>query len=163
MAARKCEICGADLPEGLLQGLCPKCVLKQVMAEGSASEASDLAAPQPDGAEAPRSPGAGSAAAESPPSQPTAAPPASEQPGDHFGRYKLLQKLGEGGMGSVWRAEQTEPVRRMVALKVIKPGMDSKEVLGRFEAERQALALMDHPNIARVFDGGVTPSGAPTS
>lgn len=70
------------------------------------------------------------------------------------GRYKLLQPLGEGGMGAVWLAEQTEPVKRLVALKVIKDGRDSKQVLARFEAERQALALMDHPGIARVFDGG---------
>jgi tetratricopeptide (TPR) repeat protein len=70
------------------------------------------------------------------------------------GRYKLLEQIGEGGMGSVWMAQQTEPVKRLVALKVIKPGMDSKQVLARFEAERQALALMEHPNIARVLDAG---------
>jgi serine/threonine protein kinase len=86
----------------------------------------------------------------------------SEQPGTIIaGRYKLLEALGEGGMGTVWVAEQTEPVRRKVALKLIKPGMDSKSVLVRFEAERQALALMDHPNIARVLDGGLTPEGRP--
>jgi serine/threonine protein kinase len=77
------------------------------------------------------------------------------------GRYTLVEVIGEGGMGSVYRAEQTEPVRRQVALKLIKSGMDSKAVLARFDAERQALALMDHPNIARVFDGGTTPSGQP--
>src|SRR5215831_13469737 len=77
-----------------------------------------------------------------------------ERPGMRVGTYKLLQFLGEGGMGTVFLAEQTEPVRRMVALKIIKPGMDSSQVLARFEAERQALALMDHPNIARVFDAG---------
>jgi tetratricopeptide (TPR) repeat protein len=71
------------------------------------------------------------------------------------GRYKLLEEIGEGGMGAVWVAEQTEPVRRKVALKLIKPGMDSKSVLARFEAERQALAMMDHPNIAKVLDGGI--------
>jgi serine/threonine-protein kinase len=70
------------------------------------------------------------------------------------GRYKLLEEIGEGGMGTVWVAEQTQPVRRKVALKLIKAGMDSKSVLARFEAERQALALMDHPNIAKVLDGG---------
>jgi serine/threonine protein kinase len=78
-----------------------------------------------------------------------------------IGPYKLLQKLGEGGMGAVWVAEQTEPVKRRVALKVIKAGMDSAQVLRRFEAERQALALMDHTNIARVFDGGQTAAGRP--
>jgi tetratricopeptide (TPR) repeat protein/serine/threonine protein kinase len=72
------------------------------------------------------------------------------------GRYKLLEEIGEGGMGTVWMAQQTEPIKRLVAVKVIKPGMDSKQVIARFEAERQALALMDHPNIARVLDGGTT-------
>jgi serine/threonine protein kinase/Tfp pilus assembly protein PilF len=75
-----------------------------------------------------------------------------------IGPYKLLQQIGEGGMGSVWMAEQTEPVQRRVAVKLIKPGMDSKEVIARFEAERQALALMDHPNIARVLDAGTVGS-----
>ncbi|HEV3024088.1 MAG TPA: serine/threonine-protein kinase, partial [Pirellulales bacterium] len=78
----------------------------------------------------------------------------SEAPGSSIGPYKLLQKLGEGGMGIVWAAQQTEPVKRKVALKVIKPGMDSAQVLRRFEAERQALALMDHSNIAKVLDAG---------
>src|SRR5262249_21648521 len=77
------------------------------------------------------------------------------------GRYKLLEQIGEGGMGKVWKAEQTEPVRGKVALKLIKPEMDSKQVLARFEAERQALALMDHPNIAKVLDGGSTEAGRP--
>src|SRR5262249_5581763 len=77
------------------------------------------------------------------------------------GRYKLIEEIGEGGMGSVWLAEQTEPVRRKVALKVIKPGMDSQQVIARFEAERQALALMDHPHIAKVHDGGLTEAGRP--
>jgi tetratricopeptide (TPR) repeat protein len=77
------------------------------------------------------------------------------------GRYKLVALLGEGGMGTVYRAEQTEPVRRQVALKLIKDGMDSRAVLARFDAERQALALMEHPNIARVFDGGATAAGQP--
>jgi serine/threonine protein kinase len=77
------------------------------------------------------------------------------------GRYRLLEEIGEGGMGTVWVAEQSEPVRRRVAIKLIKPGMDSRQVLSRFEVERQALALMDHPNIAKVFDGGVTHEGRP--
>jgi hypothetical protein len=77
------------------------------------------------------------------------------------GRYRLLEEIGAGGMGTVWLAEQTQPVRRTVALKLIKAGMDSRTVLARFEAERQALALMDHPNIARVLDGGTTESGRP--
>ena len=77
------------------------------------------------------------------------------------GRYTLLEVLGEGGMGTVYRAEQTQPIRRQVALKLIKIGMDSRAVLARFDAERQALALMDHPNIARVYDGGTTESNQP--
>ena len=84
-----------------------------------------------------------------------------EKPGDVIGRYKLLQKIGEGGCGAVYMAEQAEPVRRRVALKVIKLGMDTREVIARFEAERQALALMDHPNIARVLDAGATEAGRP--
>ena len=76
-----------------------------------------------------------------------------------IGPYKLLELLGEGGMGEVWLAEQLEPVRRQVALKIIKLGMDTKQVVARFEAERQALAVMDHPNIAKVYDGGATPEG----
>jgi hypothetical protein len=81
--------------------------------------------------------------------------------GDRIGHYKLLELIGEGGYGAVYMAEQQEPVRRMVALKVIKLGMDTNEVIARFEAERQALALMDHPNIARVLDAGATEAGRP--
>ena len=88
-------------------------------------------------------------------------PPISEGPGPQIGRYKLLQKIGEGGFGVVYMAEQQRPVRRKVALKIIKPGMDTHAVVARFEAERQALALMDHPNISRVLDGGATDSGRP--
>jgi serine/threonine-protein kinase len=91
-----------------------------------------------------------------------AAPPVSaELPGNRIGRYKLLQKIGVGGCGVVWMAEQEEPVRRRVALKIIKLGMDTKAVVARFEAERQALALMDHPNIARILDAGATDTGRP--
>src|SRR6266849_2021061 len=85
----------------------------------------------------------------------------TEQAGDKIGRYKLLQKIGEGGCGVVYMAEQEESVRRRVALKVIKLGMDTKSVIARFEAERQALALMDHPNIAQVLDAGATEIGRP--
>ena len=85
----------------------------------------------------------------------------TEQPGDTVGRYKLLEQIGEGGCGVVYMAEQQEPVRRQVALKVIKLGMDTKQVVARFEAERQALALMDHPHIAKVFDAGATKTGRP--
>ncbi|HMF15092.1 MAG TPA: protein kinase, partial [Gemmataceae bacterium] len=102
------------------------------------------------------------------PSTPTIPPeatgayaPQSEGAGAVIGPYKLLEQIGEGGMGTVWMAQQTEPVKRLVAVKLVKAGMDSKQVIARFEAERQALALMDHPNIARVLDGGTTANGRP--
>jgi len=91
----------------------------------------------------------------------TAEMPLSEKAGDRIGRYKLLEVIGEGGFGVVWMAEQEEPVRRRVALKIIKLGMDTRQVVARFGAERQALAMMDHANIARVFDGGSTDSSRP--
>ena len=84
-----------------------------------------------------------------------------EQPGTRIGHYKLLEQIGEGGFGIVWMAEQEEPVRRRVALNIIKLGMDTREVVARFEAERQALSMMEHPNIACVFDGGATATGRP--
>src|SRR5439155_17683848 len=82
-----------------------------------------------------------------------------ETPGSYIGPYKLVQLIGEGGMGAVYMAEQEKPVRRQVALKIIKPGMDSAQVIARFEAERQALAMMDHQSIARVLDAGTTDTG----
>jgi serine/threonine protein kinase/Flp pilus assembly protein TadD len=91
----------------------------------------------------------------------TGIPEAIEGPGMAVGSYKLLEQIGEGGFGVVFMAEQQEPIRRKVALKVLKPGMDTKQVIARFEAERQALALMDHPNIAKVLDAGQTSSGRP--
>ena len=90
-----------------------------------------------------------------------AEPPVAEGPGSTIGRYKLLEKIGEGGMAVVYMAEQTEPIRRKVALKIIKLGMDTRQVIARFEAERQALALMDHPSIAKVLDAGATETGRP--
>jgi serine/threonine protein kinase/tetratricopeptide (TPR) repeat protein len=91
----------------------------------------------------------------------TIAEPLTETTGTVIGPYKLLEQIGEGGMGAVWLAQQTEPVKRLVALKLIKAGLDSRPVIARFEAERQALALMDHPNIARVLDAGTTTTGRP--
>jgi eukaryotic-like serine/threonine-protein kinase len=99
--------------------------------------------------------------ADSPASTATVDQPGREGPGTVIGQFKLLEQIGEGGFGVVWLAEQTDPVRRKVALKVLKAGMDTPQVVARFEAERQALALMDHPNIARVFDGGTTDQGRP--
>ena len=87
--------------------------------------------------------------------------PGTFQIHEQIGPYKLLEQIGEGGMGVVWMAEQQEPVRRRVALKLIKPGMDSRQILGRFEAERQALSLMEHPNVAKVLDAGTSDNGNP--
>src|ERR1041385_5935070 len=87
--------------------------------------------------------------------------PAESRPQDQIGRYKILQRIGEGGCGNVYMAEQEEPIRRRVALKVIKLGMDTHSVIARFEADRQALALLDHPNIAKVLDAGATDTGRP--
>jgi serine/threonine protein kinase len=85
---------------------------------------------------------------------------AGDQP-PRIGPYRILDTLGEGGMSIVYLAEQSEPVKRRVALKILKPGMDSKQVVARFESERQALAVLDHPNIAKIFDGGIADSGRP--
>src|SRR5262245_20001744 len=87
--------------------------------------------------------------------------PANETPGEHIGPYKLIEKIGEGGCGVVYIAQQDKPVCRQVALKIIKLGLDTEQVTARFEAERQALALMDHPNIAKVLDAGATLTGRP--
>src|SRR4051794_32229000 len=88
-------------------------------------------------------------------------PQLTARPGDRFGRYKILEEIGQGGCGVVFVAEQEQPVRRRVALKVVKLGMDTRQVIARFEAERQALAMMDHPNIAKVLDAGATDAGRP--
>src|SRR5262249_38768358 len=93
--------------------------------------------------------------------EPVTSAPISEGPGTVIGPFKLLQQIGEGGMGVVFMAQQSRPVQRMVALKIIKPGMDTRQVVARFEAERQALALMDHPNIAKVLDAGTTETRRP--
>jgi serine/threonine protein kinase len=105
-------------------------------------------------------PAAGSSATEAVPGGANPVP-APEAPGAILGPYKLLEQIGEGGMGTVWMAQQTEPVKRLVAVKLIKAGMDSNQIIARFEAERQALALMEHPNIARVLDAGAAPDGRP--
>jgi hypothetical protein len=95
------------------------------------------------------------------PSERPASPVGAEAPGVRIGRYRLQQKIGEGGCGVVWMAEQEEPVRRQVALKIVKLGMDTREVIARFDAERQALAILDHPNIAKILDAGATETGRP--
>src|SRR4029079_10068210 len=121
-----CTVCGSELPRGTSRGLCPGCALPGMFDPSNEDSQSSLAIP------------------------------CVPEPGERIGRYKLLEQIGEGGCGIVYMAEQEEPVRRRVALKVIKLGMDTKQVIARFEAERQALALMDHPNIAKILDGGAT-------
>ena len=127
-----CSVCGGELSGNAPEGLCVSCL---------------LAAGLPDGKTVKESSPGGTIALDLPP---------TEKAGDRIGRYKLLQQIGEGGCGVVYMAEQQEPVKRRVALKVIKLGKDTKEVVARFEAERQALALMDHPHIAKVLDAGAT-------
>jgi serine/threonine protein kinase len=137
-------------------GIGPAATLADEEASGSAPATTDGAqtATEPDGPT--RTVDAGPSAANGPGPLPIA-----EGPGTRIGPYKLLQQIGEGGMGVVYMAEQVAPVRRKVALKIIKPGMDTGQVVARFEAERQALALMDHPNIAKVLDAGATSTGRP--
>ncbi len=146
---RICSTCGAELLENALEGLCPRCVGKMVIGGilpgGPVAPVAESSALQ-----------AGVQATLS-----TEAMPVTEKIGDKIGHYKLLQQIGEGGCGVVYMAEQEEPLRRRVAFKVIKLGMDTRQVIARFEAERQALALMDHPNIAKVLDAGATETGRP--
>jgi serine/threonine-protein kinase len=127
-----CSECGTPLDD---KGLCPRCLLALGLATSELGTLHRL----------------------------TVAPPAplGLATGSRIGPYRILQLLGEGGMGAVYLVEQKEPIERRVALKVIKLGMDSKEVIARFESERQALAMMDHPNIARVYDAGATAEGPP--
>ncbi len=144
MLKTSCPECGQAIPVAAPSGFCPACLLSLGLGPGV------VRGPEP-----------------APPSPLSAAPAARtgdadlEHPGLEVGRYTLRSVLGEGGFGTVWLAEQREPVRREVALKIIKRGMDTRRVVARFEAERQALALMDHPNIARVLDGGATDGGRP--
>ena len=129
-----CPQCGAELQAGDPAGLCPKCLIQGAFDSSL---------------------GAGASGTE------TIDPARAVGGDDDFGRYQILRPLGEGGMGTVYLAEQREPIRRRVALKVVKLGMDTGQVLARFANERQALAMMDHPNIARIFDAGATPKGRP--
>ena len=135
-----CPACGVPLSRGHGCEMCPACLLRAAMG-----------ADVPDQSASPEAAVAGD----------RGFPSIAERLGARIGRYRLLEQIGEGGFGVVWMAEQEEPVRRRVALKIIKPGMDTREVVARFEAERQALAMMEHPNIASVFDGGATETGRP--
>src|SRR4030095_3490292 len=130
----KCPQCQEDMGSGDPAGLCPKCLIQGAFDS---------------------SPGADESRTQT---IDTATAAAGD---DDFGRYRILRPLGEGGMGTVYLAEQREPIRRCVALKVIKIGMDTGQVLARFANERQALAMMDHPNIAQIFDAGATTKGRP--
>src|SRR5437773_4255702 len=145
-AERTCSQCGAPLPENAPGGRCPRCLV-QLALEESRGAPDDLPAQDTheSGADLPEKT-----------IVPSGSDTVTERTGTMIGRYKLLQQIGEGGMGVVYLAEQEEPIRRRVALKIIKLGMDTRSVIARFEAERQALALMDHPNIARIYDAGVT-------
>ncbi len=161
VACGNCKECGGDIPPDSPGGFCAQCLLRLAL----------------DNAQEPLLPEAGSREREEgeqstnrlgPPTEATdltkvVAFPSSQQekPGDRIGRYRLLEEIGHGGCGVVYLAEQERPVRRRVALKIIKLGMDTRQVVARFEAERQALALMDHPNIASVLDGGATETGRP--
>src|SRR5579863_10487351 len=129
-----CPQCGAELGSGDPAGLCPQCLIQGAFdsSVGAAESATQTIH--------------------------TATASADD---DDFGRYHILRPLGEGGMGTVYLAEQREPIRRRVALKVVKLGMDTGQVLARFNHERHALAMMDHQNIARIFDAGATPKGRP--
>ncbi len=141
LSSTPCAICGQLLPTGSAQGQCPQCLLKAAL---EPLETPTEAVQEEQGA-----------------TRKVTGQTQDSMEGKHIGRYKLLQEIGEGGFGIVYLAQQTEPVKRRVALKVIKPGMDTREVVARFEAERQALALMDHPHIAQIYDGGTTASGRP--
>src|SRR3989475_1145254 len=141
-----CEVWGARLPPNAPAEPCPACLVRSALDPPQGH--------QPKQDASPTQPGEG---------EPTTKliAPIEQGPGTMIGRYKLLEKVGEGGFGTVYVAEQREPVKRRVALKIIKLGMDTKQVIARFEAERQALALMDHPNIAKVLEAAATDTGRP--
>ena len=128
-----CPRCGAELGSDDPAGLCPKCLIQGALGSSGADEFRTE----------------------------TVGPATAAARDTDFGRYRVIQPLGEGGMGTVYLAEQLEPIRRRVALKVVKLGMDTAQVLARFDHERQALAMMDHPNIAQIFDAGATATGRP--
>ena len=146
---RTCPKCGAEMPRDALAGHCPRCLARIVFGGAEEPELNHQEQRSEVGSQG---------------SEPTGQQESElvgEPRGQRIGRYKLLERIGEGGFGTVYMAEQVEPVQRKVALKIVKAGMDTREVIARFEAERQALALMDHPNIARVLDVGATESGRP--
>ncbi|MCI0748323.1 MAG: serine/threonine-protein kinase [Verrucomicrobia subdivision 3 bacterium] len=148
----QCSECGKAIPADSPGGYCGQCLLGLGLETENGEK-------KPEGGELkPEGPGPPSPGGQS---KDSLTAPLTEKPGDRIGRYRLLQEIGHGGCGVVYMAEQEAPIRRKVALKVIKLGMDTRQVVARFEAERQALALMDHPNIAKVLDAGATDAGRP--
>src|SRR5438876_11123059 len=149
-ATRTCRKCGSEFSGVALEGLCPSCLGRLAFVSEPEAGTGAAAASR-------------SSYADLAEEIPTVIAPVqlTEGPGTVIDHYKLLEKIGEGGFGAVNVAEQREPLKRRVALKIIKLGMDTRQVIARFEAERQALALMDHPNIAKVFDAGATETGRP--
>jgi serine/threonine protein kinase/tetratricopeptide (TPR) repeat protein len=169
-SAGKCRECGAVIPAGLPGGLCGRCLFALGLGQGKEQKAEVGGQKSEDQAGGLRGAGGG-ASVQGPKAQDPgelgrddavgAPAPLTEKPGDRIGRYTLLERIGEGGFGVVYAAEQTEPPKRRVALKIIKLGMDTRQVIGRFQTEWQALALMDHPHIAKVLDAGATDTGRP--
>ena len=149
-----CRECGTAIPADSPGGFCGQCLLGLGLKEAE-DQPESASNPVEQDTDAPKSPPESHRGAAS------GFPSLTEKFGDRIGRYRLLQEIGHGGCGVVYMAEQEEPVRRKVALKVIKLGMDTRQVVARFEAERQALALMDHPNIAKVLEAGATETGRP--
>ncbi len=145
-----CSNCLIELPKGFTQDSCPTCAVRNPSTESDADSATIVSVVRNDQSIV------GSTSA---PKKSTGTDPMLANDGWIGDRYRIIDKLGEGGFGLVYRAEQVKPIHRMVALKILKAGMDSSQIIGRFEAERQALALMEHPNIARVLDAGETDNG----
>src|SRR5213594_2858824 len=172
-AGDKCRECGAAIPADSPGGFCARCLLglglnqmqsaecRMQSEEGEGPNQMQSAERGVQSEEGERQKSEGRRQKSEEPKSPQVTAALTEKPGDRIGRYRLLQELSHGGCGVVYMAEQEEPVRRKVALKVIKLGMDTRQVVARFEAERQALALMGHPNIAKVLDAGATETGRP--
>jgi len=169
-SAGKCRECGAIIPDGPPAGLCGRCLFALALDQEKALPVENQGQGSGAAVRLQEEPDSVALRLDSP--SETEAPsvqgqtvqrtdPGLEQPGDWIGHYRLLERIGEGGFGVVYAAEQQEPLQRRVAIKILKPGMDSRQVIARFEAERQALALMDHPNVATVFDAGATATGRP--
>ena len=164
VSENKCKECGAAIPADSPRGFCAECLLGLGLNQMQKAECrvQNEGGEQEERGEGKRAQKTG-LQQEPKKAKPLgqAAASLTDEPGDRIGRYRLLEEIGHGGCGVVYLAEQDEPVRRKVALKVIKLGMDTKQVVARFEGERQALALMDHPNIAKVLDAGATDTGRP--